>query len=443
MKTRINRRSALAGFMALALSLLTARPARAAESLRIIVIGAGLSGLSAARHLSDLGHAVIVLEGRDRIGGRIHTTRPWSGFPVELGAGWIHGSGRNPVLALARETNQTPVIFDEEERVIGPAQRNEEWDDGIGAELLSEALSEAEEVDQDLSIMEALLSSTTWEEASGAERALIMRHLRTEVEIAYGGTASELSAWYGQDGGAFPGPDLWAPRGLDRLVTHLAQGLDIRLGQTVSAIAPGAVTLTDGTRHSADQILCTVPLGVLRTGGLSFDAPLDPALHAAIHGLGMGLVEKTWLRFDKVGWPPEADWFATAEAGDFAAWAAFARVSGVPVIAGFSVGENAKALADMPERDAVAMAGEALRDLFGSRFPRPTAGIVTRWAIDPYARGSYSFNAVGRGPRERRALSRPQWDGALWFTGEAASLEHYGTMHGAVMAGRQAAGAMT
>jgi monoamine oxidase len=77
------------------------------KAQRVVVIGAGLAGLAAARKLKGLGHDVVVLEGRNRIGGRVHTSTQWSDLPLDLGASWIHGTTGNPLTALARQAGAT------------------------------------------------------------------------------------------------------------------------------------------------------------------------------------------------------------------------------------------------------------------------------------------------------------------------------------------------
>ena len=195
--------------------------------------------------------------------------------------------------------------------------------------VLQRALTEAEGFEVDLSILDALLVSDACQNASGAERRLALRYLHSEIEPLYGGADSALSTWHGQTGKSFPGPDLLLSIGLGRLVAHMGRGLDIRLQQQVASVAPVEVWLLDGERITADRILCTVPLGVLKAGRITFKVPLDPAIQAEIDGLGMGVVNKLWLRFDRVAWPVDLDWFTSASRGLWAAWASFAGMDGL------------------------------------------------------------------------------------------------------------------
>ncbi|NJR13526.1 MAG: FAD-dependent oxidoreductase, partial [Phyllobacteriaceae bacterium] len=105
----LSRRQLVGGTTALASTALIGRAGAAAPD--VIVIGAGISGLAAARALSQAGKSVMVLEARDRIGGRIHTDRSL-GFAAELGANWIHGADGNPLTALAQASGTQTLPFD-------------------------------------------------------------------------------------------------------------------------------------------------------------------------------------------------------------------------------------------------------------------------------------------------------------------------------------------
>jgi len=116
-----------------------------------------------------------------------------------------------------------------------------------------------------------------------------------------------------------------------------------------------------------------------------------------------------------------------------------ARGLRAPVLLGFNAADPATEVEGLSDRATIASATEALRAMFGTRFPAPVAAQITRWGQDRFASGSYSFNALGTNATTRRALAGPDWDGQLWVAGEAASADYFGTAHGAVMSGHQVA----
>ena len=158
----------------------------------------------------------------------------------------------------------------------------------------------------------------------------------------------------------------------------------------------------------------------------------------------MGNLSKLWLRFDRVAWPDDVDWieWLGPEVGRWAQWVSLIRALDVPVLLAFHGGDAARAMDATDGAEATAQAHTALRAMFGSGFPAPVAGKVTRWRGDPLAGGSYSFVPIGADAGTRAALAGADWDGALWFAGEACEAEHYGTAHGAVLSGRAVARAM-
>ena len=431
---KLDRRAWLLGT---GLGALSGRPAWACEA-PVVVIGAGLAGLAVARVLRDAGKPVVVLEARDRIGGRVHTSRRWDGLPMDLGASWIHGIQGNPLTALAREAGARWVETSYDASLsLDAAGRAAEAETEVAEQWLQRALRAAERREQDVSVKAALEALPAWPKTAPAVRRSVWHHLNATLEQEYGGAVDELSAWNGTDSAEFGGADALFPGGFDQVVAFAARGLEVRLSSRVISVAPGRVTLADGSAIRASAVVVTVPLGVLRGEALQWAEALSPARTQALALLRMGLLNKSWLRFERVHWPDDVDWieWQGPKTGHWAQWVSLAHRLKAPVLLGFNAAHGARALEALSDRDTVASAHDALRAMFGSRFPAPQAVQITRWGQDPLAGGSYSFNAVGCSRQTREALGGSDWDGALWFAGEATEPRHFGTAHGAWMSG--------
>jgi monoamine oxidase len=444
----MERRTLLASMLSASLLPGTARCA-ATPQKRIAIIGAGISGLAAAIALREAGHEVVIVEARNRIGGRIHTSMAWPDLPIDLGASWIHGIKGNPVTALAQAARAHTVTTSYESGMlhIDPAliaQGVTDTNEDKMEALFERAMRRAAKLDEDVSMQAAIDAYVKSTPLTDAKRAQLDFHLSSHYEQEYGGSTAQMSAQTIDDNEVFPGDDALFPGGYTQIVRYLAKGLDIHLNQPVTRVewagAKAVITMKDGSSLTADQVLVTVPLGVLKADAITFDPPLPQPKTAAIARLGMGLLNKLWLRFDRVFWPKTYDWheYLSPRKGEWAEWVSLAKVDDTPVLLGFSAADHAQGLEAKSDSEVVAEAMKALRTMFGSSAPDPIAAQFTRWRSDPYALGSYSFNAVGSSNADREALAKPE-GARLHFAGEALSTLYPGTVHGALLSGRRAA----
>lgn len=192
--------------------------------------------------------------------------------------------------------------------------------------------------------------------------------------------------------------------------------------------------------HEAAAVIVTLPLGVLKAGDVAFNPPLPAPQQQAIAALGMGVLNKCCLRFDRPFWPRSVDWLEhiPAERGRWTEWVSFERAAQRPVLMGFHAGTVARDMEAWTDAQVVSSAMDTLRQAYGQRIPEPQSVQITRWHSDPWARGSYSFNALGSHPRQRDALGQTLGQ-ALVLAGEATDRQHFGTAHGAYFSGLRAA----
>ncbi len=256
--------------------------------------------------------------------------------------------------------------------------------------------------------------------------------IRSAVVSEYAADPDQLLlARFGQES-EFGGPNLILPGGYAQVARYLAHGLDIRTGTEVTRIGDDGAGVRVDTAHgqvSADRVIVTVPLGVLKAGTITFDPPLPDAKRRAIERLGFGLLNKVVLAFEEPFWPESSDMFgllgSEQPVGDVLNGLTFADS---PVLVGIRGGAAARSRESLSDGDAVAEVVQAMAA------PEPTGAVVTRWAADPYARGSYSFVAVGSNATDQRALAEPVGD-RLLFAGEATHEEFFATVHGAYRSG--------
>ncbi len=399
----------------------------------VAIIGAGAAGVGAARRLADSPLSVVVLEAKDRAGGRAHTLTGRSGAGIDLGCGWMHSADRNPWVALA-EADGFQID-----------RSRPSWERRLTGVNMSDA--EARAFGRAFEAFEAKLEAAAREpdrpaaELLDAETARWRPMLEAFSSYYNGAMFRDISV---HDYAAYqPTDENWrVVRGYGALVAHTAETLPIVFEAPVTRIDRTGPTLrltTPGGEVQARAAIVAVPTTVLAENRLAFD-PALPDHAAAADALPLGHVDKCFLALGEPSALPVEMMVAgrttTADTGSYTL-----QPFGRPMIEGFFGGDLAKALEAEAPGAVSAFAIDELAALFGSGLRRALRPIAeSRWGADPHIRGAYSHARPGQAAA-RAALRLPVED-RIFFAGEACSPHAFSTCHGAYETGVEAAEAV-
>jgi monoamine oxidase len=428
----------------------------------VVIIGAGAAGLAAARALGESGRSVLVLEARDRIGGRIWTRRePDTPTPIELGAEFIHGhipqtlrllddageaalhaDGSHWTLLRGRLQQRTGELFEQVQKAMKAAN------------LLGKA---------DIPFQQFLDQGSRY--GLSREAAELARRFARGFDAADPARASAQSIaeeWV--SGGMLDAPQFRPLGGYRSVVAALAgrlnrESVHIQLQTLVEAVQwrPGRVEieglfLDRPFQVSAPKVIITVPLGVLQLprgalGGIQFSPALEDK-RGALAGLVSGAVLKVVLRFRSAFWEEleggryrDASFFYSLETTFPTFWTSMPVRS--PFVNAWIGGPPAALLSEKSDAQIVHEAVQSLEGMFGGQLPAAKAQLeaafVHNWQRDPFANGAYSYVTVGNNDTARRSLAAPLHD-TLFFAGEATDTEgQAATVTGALQSGLRAA----
>ena len=237
----------------------------------VLIIGAGISGLAAAKKLKDKGFTVIVLEAQEKIGGRLRTDRSM-GIAFDEGASWIHGPKGNPITKLASKAGVNTYLTDDDNLVVFDNNGTAYSDAFLDRQYtkFENALNAVRRAGTKRQSFQTIFNSLY---PTQANNRLWKYMLSAYLEFDSGGDISNLSSKYFYDDEEFPGADVIITNGYDKVAEFLGKGLDIKLNSRVTEINYGAAkpfVKAGGTTYEADYILVTVPLGVLKNKSIAF-----------------------------------------------------------------------------------------------------------------------------------------------------------------------------
>ena len=444
----------------------------------VIVIGAGMAGLEAANQLDSKGLDVVVLEARDRIGGRINSIN-YSGAALDLGASWIHGLNKNsdglenPIYKIVskkhinfKQTDLTATLYNSTGYKIDD-DSNDLYDKYEKfAEKYDKIISNDKK--KELSIQKVI--EKYYRSIGPMERTEISKYryaMYSNRDMDQAANTTELAFENSLKNQYFNGDEdneVIFPDGYNQVINCLAKGLAIKHDikrATVTKVdytnRPVIVTTDSGT-FRANYTISTLPLGVLQKNKVEFYPPFnesDPSKADAIKHLKMGTMDKVYLIFnytqDQVPfWSTSTTWinripdvaYNDLKNETDKKWQFFFNLykyDHKPILLAFNTGSQARSLETENDAQIVSEVMGVLKKIYGNTtVPDPQHSVITRWSNEPFSEGSYSYIPVNGSLDDFDKLAKPIND-KLFFAGEATNKYYYGTVHSAYISGYRAA----
>jgi len=400
------------------------------SSVDVAIIGAGAAGLGAAHALLNSGLTFIILEARDRVGGRGYTVQAAPDVIFDVGCGWLHSADQNSFVPIAEQLNfeinrDLPPWRDRAFGEVFPEREREEFFRAIDA--FYDRLEEAALEGKDSAANRYLEPGNRWNPMIDAISTYVNGCELDQVSVL------DVDAY--EDSG-----HNWrVRRGYGAMMAAYGAGLPVAFNCNVTLIDHAQKRMRIETSRgtlTAEKIIVTVPTNLIADQAIRFSPALTAKVDAAA-GLPLGLDNKVTLALSEPeALPSEGNLRGLTMRTEMGTY--HIRPFGQPCIEGFFGGRYAQALEDAGDGAIAAASIDEIVSYLGSDFRRKLTPLrESRWAHDPFARGSYSHALPGHAG-DRAILAAPV-DGRLFFAGEATSPNFFSTAHGARDSGEKAA----
>jgi monoamine oxidase len=400
------------------------------SSIDIAIIGAGAAGLGAAHALKRADVSFVVLEARDRVGGRGHTIMASPDVTFDLGCGWLHSAEKNSFVSIADQLGfavdkTIPPWRDRAFGEVFPDREREQF--YVAIDAFYGRASEAAQKGRDAPASKYLEAGNRWNPMIDA------------ISTYVNGSELERISILDMEAYEDTGTNWRVRRGYGALMAAYGMPLPVHFNCEVTLIDHSGrrlrIVTSKGTL-TADKAIVTVPTSLIAQEAIRF-LPALPAKVGAAAGLPLGVDEKVTLALaEPEALPKEGNLRGLTMRAEMGTY--HLRPFGQPCIEGFFGGRYAKQLEDAGDGAIAAASIDEIVSYLGNDFRRKLTPLKeSRWAHDPFARGAYSHALPGES-HQRAVLAAPV-DGRLFFAGEATSPNFFSTAHGAHDSGERAA----
>ena len=403
----------------------------------VIVIGAGISGLAAAKKLKQKGFKIIVLEAQEKVGGRIRTDRS-SGIAFDLGASWLHRPNGNPITNLASQAGAATFLTNDDNLAVFDVNGREYSDKEI-TDSENQFNAALDAVARTGGVTQSFQSVFNALYPAQANNRLWKYMLSAYLEFETGSDISSLYSKYFYDDEEFRGSDVIVTNGYDKITDFLAQGLDIRLNTKVSGIdykdSPVKVS-ANGKVIEGDYVIVSVPLGVLKNNALTFSPALPTEKSDAIAKTNMGNVNKFLFLWKTAFWDTNLQYigYSPETKGKFNYFLNMNKFTPANGLMTFALGNYADLTERMPDNEIIEQVMLHLKSIYGNGIPLPSNMLRTKWRENVHSFGAYSYATNGTTTATFDTLAKAV-NNKVFFAGEHTNRAYRGTVHGAYLSG--------